>query len=81
MHYIANIIYDRCLGDEGRGGGLRQLRSSRPPTGKCHRRIRLHMGACTPQVDETLKDALDPNGILTPGRAGQMPKRFMGRGF
>ncbi|KAF8577799.1 vanillyl alcohol oxidase [Ramaria rubella] len=33
------------------------------------------------RLNETLKDALDPNGILAPGRAGIWPKRFRGKGW
>lgn len=33
------------------------------------------------KMNETIKDALDPNGILAPGRNGIWPKRFRGRGW
>ncbi|ORY14372.1 hypothetical protein BCR34DRAFT_479586 [Clohesyomyces aquaticus] len=33
------------------------------------------------KFNEKLKDALDPNGILAPGRCGIWPKRFRGRGW
>jgi hypothetical protein len=33
------------------------------------------------KLNETLKDALDPNGILAPGKNGVWGKRFRGRGF
>jgi len=33
------------------------------------------------KLNETLKDALDPNGILAPGRSGIWPKRFRGKGW
>ncbi|KAK3353810.1 hypothetical protein B0T25DRAFT_545411 [Lasiosphaeria hispida] len=33
------------------------------------------------KFNEKLKDALDPNGILAPGRCGIWPKRYRGRGW
>ncbi|KAL7269473.1 hypothetical protein RUND412_007868 [Rhizina undulata] len=33
------------------------------------------------RFNETLKDSLDPNEILAPGRAGIWPKRFRGKGW
>lgn len=33
------------------------------------------------KVNESIKDALDPNGILAPGRCGIWPKRFRDRGW
>lgn len=33
------------------------------------------------KLNNTLKDALDPNGILAPGRCGIWPKRYRGRGW
>lgn len=33
------------------------------------------------RFNETLKDSLDPNGILAPGKSGIWPKRLRGRGF
>ena len=33
------------------------------------------------KLNETLKDSLDPNGILAPGKSGIWPKRLRGRGF
>jgi len=33
------------------------------------------------KLNESIKDALDPNGILAPGRSGVWPKRFRGKGW
>jgi hypothetical protein len=33
------------------------------------------------RFNETIKDALDVNGILAPGRNGIWPKRFRGKGW
>ena len=33
------------------------------------------------RFNETIKDALDPNGILAPGRNGIWPRRFRGKGW
>ena len=33
------------------------------------------------KLNETLKDSLDPNGILAPGKNGVWPKAYRGKGF
>ena len=33
------------------------------------------------RFQETLKDSLDPNGILAPGRSGIWPKKYRGKGW
>lgn len=38
-------------------------------------------GNASMRFNESLKDALDPNGILAPGKSGIWPKRLRGRGL
>lgn len=38
-------------------------------------------GGALGKMNERLKDALDPNGILAPGRCGIWPRRYRGRGW
>uniref|UniRef100_A0A0B7KR11 FAD-binding PCMH-type domain-containing protein n=1 Tax=Bionectria ochroleuca TaxID=29856 RepID=A0A0B7KR11_BIOOC len=38
-------------------------------------------GGASLKFNETLKDALDPKGILAPGKSGVWPARLRGRGF
>jgi hypothetical protein len=33
------------------------------------------------RFNETIKDALDPNGILAPGRNGIWPREYRGKGW
>lgn len=33
------------------------------------------------RFNETIKDVLDPNGILAPGRNGIWPKKYRGKGW
>lgn len=33
------------------------------------------------RFNESLKDALDPNGIMAPGRCGIWPKSYRGKGW
>jgi hypothetical protein len=38
-------------------------------------------GGALRRFNETIKDALDPNGILAPGRNGIWPKGYRGKGW
>ncbi|KAI5849153.1 hypothetical protein BZA05DRAFT_375379 [Tricharina praecox] len=94
MHYIANIVYDRADADAKRrvNGLMHEMIAAAAREG--YGEYRTHLlyqdvvartygfgGQALLRLSETLKDALDPNGILAPGRAGIWPKRYRGRGF
>ncbi|MCJ1393747.1 hypothetical protein MMC18_006623 [Xylographa bjoerkii] len=94
MHYITNIVYDR--GDmEAKKRAVALMRELIHETAKeGYGEYRTHLlfadqvaetyswnkGALG-RFNETIKDALDPNGILAPGRNGIWPKRFRGKGW
>jgi FAD/FMN-containing dehydrogenase len=94
MHYIANIIYDCADSDAKRrvNGLMHEMILTAAKEG--YGEYRTHLlyqdvvartygfnGQALLRFNETLKDAIDPNGILAPGRAGIWPKRFRRRGF
>ncbi|KAF2462277.1 glycolate oxidase [Lineolata rhizophorae] len=94
MHYIANILYDRASLDEKRraAGLMRELIAEAAKEGYGEYRTHLLFADqvagtynwgnnALMRFNETLKDALDPNGILAPGRNGIWPKRFRGKGW
>jgi len=94
MHYIANIVYDR--GDEDakrRATGL--MRDMiREMAAQGYGEYRTHLlfadqvagtyswndGALA-KFNEAIKDTLDPNGIMAPGKNGIWGKRWRGRGW
>ncbi|PSN59434.1 glycolate oxidase [Corynespora cassiicola Philippines] len=94
MHYITNIIYDRSSDDEKRraAGMMRELIAETAEQGYGEYRTHIlfadqvartynwNQGALM-RFNETLKDALDPNGILAPGRNGIWPKKYRGKGW
>lgn len=94
MHYITNIIYDRSSNDEKkRAAGLMReliLECAREGYGE----YRTHVlfadqvagtynwnNNALMRFNQTIKDALDPNGILAPGRNGIWPKKYRGKGW
>lgn len=94
MHLIVEIVFDRAGkgGKEAALGCLRDLVDDAAREGYGEYRTHLVLmdqvagtykwndGALM-KFNERLKDALDPNGILAPGRCGIWPKRYRGRGW
>ena len=94
MHYIVNIVYDRSsVGEKRRAAALmREMIAEAAAEGFGEYRTHIlfaDMVAGTynwgdnalMRFNETIKDALDPNGILAPGRNGIWPRRFRGKGW
>jgi FAD/FMN-containing dehydrogenase len=94
IHYIANIIYDRASPDMKRRAVrlMRDMIAECAALGFGEYRTHLLFAdqvartyswgdQALMRFNETLKDALDPNGILAPGRNGIWPKRFRGQGW
>ena len=94
MHYIANIVYDRADVDAKRRACalMRELIAEAAREGYGEYRTHLlfadqvaetyswNNGALR-RFNEMLKDAIDPNGILAPGRNGIWGKRFRDKGW
>ncbi|KAF3763592.1 FAD-linked oxidase-like protein [Cryphonectria parasitica EP155] len=94
MHYIANIVYDRADREEKRRAVrlMRDMIAACAARGFGEYRTHLLFadqiartygwgGQALLRLNETIKDALDPKGILAPGRNGIWPRRFRGRGW
>ncbi|KAI0593941.1 hypothetical protein F4775DRAFT_606945 [Biscogniauxia sp. FL1348] len=94
MHLIVEIVFDRA-DPERRAAALACLRAMIDDAAACgYGEYRTHL-ALMDQVagtynwndgalmkfNEKLKDALDPNGILAPGRCGIWPRRYRNRGW
>ncbi|GJJ11909.1 hypothetical protein Clacol_006147 [Clathrus columnatus] len=89
MHFIDCLVYDRENADEKRRA-VKCMRAMIDDTAKeGYGEYRTHIlladqvaatynwnNGALMKLNETLKDALDPNGILAPGKAGIWPKRF-----
>ncbi|KAL3489208.1 hypothetical protein BJX62DRAFT_252752 [Aspergillus germanicus] len=93
-HYIGNIVYNRFDMDEKRRatGLMRELIAECAAEGYGEYRTHLLFAdqvAATygwnnqalRRFNETIKDALDPNGILAPGRNGIWPRAYRGKGW
>lgn len=93
-HYIANIVYDRAdLDAKKRAIGLmRELIASCAAEGYGEYRTHILFADQVAQsygwnnqalrtFNETIKDSLDPNGILAPGRNGIWPKSYRNKGW
>ncbi|KAF2643891.1 glycolate oxidase [Massarina eburnea CBS 473.64] len=94
MHYITNILYDRSSVDEKRRAAalMRELIIETAKEGYGEYRTHLLFADqvagtynwgdnALMRFNETIKDALDPNGILAPGRNGIWPKKYRGKGW
>lgn len=94
MHYIANIVYDRADRDaKQRATGLmREMIREAARLGYGEYRTHLLFadqvaetyswnGGALRKFNETIKDALDPNSILAPGRNGIWGRRYRGKGW
>ncbi|KAI1624417.1 glycolate oxidase [Exophiala viscosa] len=94
MHYIANIIYDMSDPDEKRRAVELMCELIRETAAEGYGEYRTHLlladqvaatygwnDQALRRFNESIKDALDPNGILAPGRNGIWPKNYRGKGW
>ncbi len=94
MHLIVELVYDRsdprrraaalaCLRDmvdDAAALGYGEYRTHLALMDQVAGTYSWNNGALL-RMHESLKDALDPNGILAPGRCGIWPRRYRGRGW
>jgi hypothetical protein len=94
MHLIVEIVYDardaemrkraeKCLRDmidDAAALGYGEYRTHLALMDQVAATYNFNDGALM-KLNNTLKDALDPNGILAPGRCGIWPARYRGRGW
>lgn len=94
MHFIVNIVYDRADDDAKHRATCLMRDMIQATAKKGYGEYRTHIlfadqvaatyswnNNALMRFNETIKDALDPNGILAPGRNGIWPRRFRGRGW
>lgn len=94
MHLIVNIVYDRGSEEDKRKAvaAIRKMihECAKAGYGEYRTHILLadqvaHTYGWNNQAmlrfHETIKDSLDPNGILAPGRNGIWPKKYRGKGW
>ncbi|EXJ89778.1 hypothetical protein A1O3_02845 [Capronia epimyces CBS 606.96] len=94
MHYIANIVYDRADRDAKRRAIALMRDLIRHAAARGFGEYRTHLlfadqvaqsyswnGGALRRFNESIKDALDPNSILAPGRNGIWGRRFRGQGW
>ncbi|ORY69049.1 glycolate oxidase [Pseudomassariella vexata] len=94
MHYITNIVFDRSdvAMKERAVAMMREMIATCAKHGFGEYRTHLLFmdqvartyswgDQALMRFNETIKDALDPNGILSPGRNGIWPKRWRGKGW
>ncbi|KAI1612453.1 glycolate oxidase [Exophiala viscosa] len=94
MHYIANIVYDRSNADQKQRATGLMREMIREAAKEGYGEYRTHLlfadqvaetyswnGGALRKFNETIKDALDPNSILAPGRNGIWGKKFRGKGW
>lgn len=94
IHYIANIIFDRADPAQKKRAVSLLREMIRDCAQEGFGEYRTHIlfqdqvartyswnDQALMRFNETLKDALDPNGILAPGRCGIWPRRFRENGW
>ncbi|KAF3908987.1 hypothetical protein ABW20_dc0108379 [Dactylellina cionopaga] len=94
LHYIANIVYDRADPDEKRRamGLMREMIGKAADQGYGEYRTHLIFqdqvaatygwnNQALNKFTECIKDAVDPNSIMAPGRNGIWGHRYKNRGF
>ncbi|KIW14952.1 hypothetical protein PV08_07739 [Exophiala spinifera] len=94
MHYISNIVYDRADPDAKQRATSLMREMIREAAREGYGEYRTHLlfadqvaetyswgGGALRKFNEKVKDALDPNSILAPGRNGIWGKRFRGKGW
>lgn len=94
MHLIVNIVYDRGSEEDKRKAvaAIRKMIDECAKAGYGEYRTHIlladqvaHTYGWNNQAmlkfHETIKDSLDPKGILAPGRNGIWPKRYRGKGW